>query len=490
MQAGPTFTAVLYAAVTIGLGTLSLYGVPGTSQGLGSLVFLSAFPLLFLNERRYVRMVHLLQQTVQKATSVEGLSPENEGRLVMVVGQLQMMGLQKLTIPAWGVNAPQSSAGVRVQVEQLQPVQRCSAHRLLCQHSEWRESEHGARSSEAKASHVQLGGFMLGESAMRAVDAWVPFVPLNTERFRHVLTGFAGGVAHAFRFADPLPFPDERPQVLDSGSVLYYQRAGTGKRPAIGDVKVRFLQLPCGPAFLYTAIGVQRGDTLQPFQYRDMPPSGLALGESHFNTDDEAYYGVPVQDQHHMSKQFIQTEDSGGETTTHTEEDSSARWRFCLVAGSLSASMEVWRRFLHLAAPEAMREVVPGAQSRCGYALRVYFAEASLTWRIRMFGFLLMVAGLEIALWKWEFALSLLGGVGGFAIWAFALIGAGGFTACTVAAASVYYHPVSALLTIVAGVALFSVLFGTMTLVMALLVVGGCMSLVGVLMMAHLLLPC
>lgn len=498
--AGPAFALISYVALTVALGVLSCFGIPCTSEGCGALVFLSAFPLLFLNERRFARMVQLLRKTVQMVTVTDGIYQANEGRLVMIVGPLQTSGEEKLAINAWGVNAPSSSAGVRVEIEQLQPISRYSPLRLCCYPGTWGPCDRVA-SEEAKASTASVGGLLLSESALSGTDSWSPFVPVASERFADVLRGYSGGedtaneaprgcCATAARgFANTLgfhslPFPDERPLQTEGGTQLYYQRAGTALRPAVGDVRVRFLHLPCGPEFLYTAIGVQRGGRLEPFKYRDVAPSGCDFGEAHFNTDDEertpqlGEKWLPVS-------QDVRDNDQLGKGTSPT-----AGGRFALLLAGLSASAEAWRWLLHYMAPERLRELVPGSKTRCSYVLHVFYGEAVLTWWLRFCGFSVMCLGIEIALWKWQLILSMFGGLLGAAVWVIALVGAGGFTACTVAAASMFYQPVSAVLTLAAGVALFCAIFGTTTLFIALSVVGVCMVLVGAFMMIHLLLPC
>merc|ERR1719401_1790023 len=127
-----------------------------------------------------------------------------------------------------------------------------------------------------------------------------------------------------------------------------------------------------------------------------------------------------------------------------------------------------------------MMFVTPGGHTRCSLFMKADWKDFLLTWRIRLFGFLVMVAGLEIAFIKWEawFALiPYLGELFSGALWAVALVGAAGCTALTVAVASLVYRPLAALLYLSIAVALFAHLFGYVALLTASLCVALCMAL-------------
>merc|ERR1712203_636416 len=101
-----------------------------------------------------------------------------------------------------------------------------------------------------------------------------------------------------------------------------------------------------------------------------------------------------------------------------------------------------------------------------------------LSWRLRVFGFMLMAAGFEVAFWQWQERLALFGGMFiNYGMWAVALVGAGGFTAATAAVASFYYRPLAATVYFSMTVALFSALFGWAKLLFCLGCVLACMAL-------------
>jgi len=355
--------------------------------------------------------------------------------------------------------------------------------------------------------------------------------------------GVVHNLGHKVGLANPPPFPGERPQPNADGSVLYYPRGGGGPgRPELGDVRVSFLHLPCSSKSQFTAVGVQRGDALEAFRYRAPPPEGIAIGRTlseDFNigcaghnvvpcasTDEEcaAYLApraeaggavgtllprgragssLPEGSGMALLSPRVAAKASGeaaaGEKNICAEEPAEAvpmqrrRLGFLALLGALTAALEGWRKVLHSTAPEALLFVIPGARGRCAFFARAQREELLLAWRLRFLGFALMASGLEVAFWKWYTDLTLLGPVAlavGHALWVVVLVGAGGFTATTVAAASIFYRPVAALLYLSVGLALFSALFGLMPLLAALGATALSMGLLAALLACHLALPC
>mmetsp|Transcript_68812 Transcript_68812/g.192969 ORF Transcript_68812/g.192969 Transcript_68812/m.192969 type:complete len:480 (-) Transcript_68812:311-1750(-) len=478
MSAGPTFVAIFYAATTVSLGVAAYTGVPGTGKALGGLVSLSALSLLWANERRAVRMLQLLMKAVRKFTRVEGSG--SEGSLHIVSGPLVVPLGDRLALPTWGVEALPSSVALRVQVETFRPLHGWSPQRLLCRKGYWCQASSKVKSAEAVAEEARLGEFRVPAADLTGLEGvWQPFAPEVGERLAAILAGDAGDWSHSLRIKDPFPFPGEIPRHIDGGATLYYQRNGRVEEPAFGDIRVRFLRVPCDAGCVFTAAGVQRGDALVPFQYREAPPSGLELGRAltaDFNLG-QAYMPVDssVADEAGMVEQ----------TSQEAIKQSASK----VMLTALSASLEGWRRVLHSTAPEKLHGLLPGRHSRVSYILTAYLADAGLTWRIRASGFMLLLAGLEITFRNWQ-AVLMLFGPAGMALETVVIVAASGFCACTIAAARIFYQPVSATFTLCAGVALFCSVFGVMPLVFALTVVASCMVCVVALFAVNLLLPC
>ncbi|CAK0859918.1 unnamed protein product [Prorocentrum cordatum] len=124
-----TFGTVLYGGTTISLAIMACMGIPWSNQGLGMLLFLSALPLLWLNERREARMMQLLQKAMPAPSrwTPRTWARSNEGCLVFTSGPLGAgEGSRPLSAPRWGAVAPEGSVGLKVFVEAFQPPQRWS----------------------------------------------------------------------------------------------------------------------------------------------------------------------------------------------------------------------------------------------------------------------------------------------------------------------------------------------------------------------------
>jgi len=548
---------ILYTALAMSLAVLSCVGVPWTPQCLGILVFLSAFPFLWLNERREARMMQLFQTALRKASVVESSSvdPRNEGKLLLTSGPLAAGEGERLESPRWGVEAPPRSAALRVQVEAYQPVGKWSWRRFLCDSGEWYDGGADVSSEERRAVGAHVGAFRLDSMQLGDLDAWEPFPPKQSERLIEVTQGELNRgftapimledarccgccsskahapehhVARSFGLTVALPFPGMKPCVEEGGTVLYYPFGG-GRlgAPRLNDVRVLFLHLPCSDRQPFTAVGVQRGSTLDSFRFKAPPPQGLSLGI----TGDRDFNIGDMEGDHYAagSWQLLDKQDGKGDYMAVDTRSADAAFAAygrnigpgdaetarqavrgqmavqgqvakdlpwwvpfglrALVAGFMGAA-EGWRHVLHRHVPEVLPCLAPGERSRCSFFCRAHGREILLTWRLRVLGFMLMAAGAEIALWKWEAELALLGGVFAQALWAAVLVGAGGFTATTAALAMIFYRPITATLYLGSAVALFAALFGWLTLLVALSFVASCMLLVVALLACHLALPC
>jgi len=295
----------------------------------------------------------------------------------------------------------------------------------------------------------------------------------------------------------PLPFPGECPHVLGNGSVLYYSRAGgLPNRPKVGDVRVSFLHIPCGPQSHYTAVGVQRGITLESFRYRAPPPKGIGIGPLEtvaFNLGakgneeiGEASRSDSDEDSGHSSALLTQVSNGNKEV----KGPRSLPWSTWAVLIAMSSALEGWRLFLHRAVPELLPCLAPGAHGRFSFFVRAHWDEIIISWRLRLLGFTLMSAGLEIAFWEWQAKLAIISaGVFGDALWAMMLVGAGGFAALTAGVASIFYRPISATLYLLSAFVLFATIFGAFQVLAALGCVAACMLSLLTLFAMHMLLP-
>jgi len=311
--------------------------------------------------------------------------------------------------------------------------------------------------------------------------------------------------------ANPLPFPGERPTVDETpdGLILFYPRGGgISKRPRLGDVRVSFVHIPGGNAkHVFTACGVLRRGGLEPFRFKGPPPRGIAMGGTSpdsFNlgeNGEQAFYGADLSNQAlapygnspMKGQRELQADEEKALLQKQGQEEPNCFARFWLVQMVLSIASDAWRTVLHKAAPERLLFVTPGSHGRCTFFMRADGEELCLTWRIRVLGFMVMFAGCEIAFWKTEVILNLipiLGVVFSGAMWMVALVGAAGFTAATIALASLFYRPLSALVYLACAGALFGCILGHTTLLVTLGIVALCMVLLAALLFVHLLCPC
>merc|ERR1711957_326605 len=101
-----------------------------------------------------------------------------------------------------------------------------------------------------------------------------------------------------------------------------------------------------------------------------------------------------------------------------------------LTVAGFTAALEGWRFFLHRTVPEELPCLAPGSHWVWTFFFRAHRHEQLLAWRLRVMGFGLMAAGVEVAFWQWEARLAMFGGMFvDYGLWAIALVGAAGFTA-------------------------------------------------------------
>lgn len=516
----PELQMLMAAATAAALGVFSILGIPYSQEVLGGSIFLSAFPLVWLNERRKARMLQLMIKANKKLqfVSSETIDAQREGCLVFMSGPLSAILPAPLSLSAWGVEGPPLSAGLRVTAERFGPLDECSPYGLCCQRGQWDDASREFECLEHKAQQVCVGKFRLGATPLERLDTWEVFSPAETEGFSRVLCrdapvekaavsgirGVLGGLLTRAAPAPKNPFTGEKPLRQD-GSLYYPRGRGTPDRPAFGDIRVRFWHVPCGPLQLYTAVGVQRGSQLEAFRYLQPPPGGLQHGPvttDAFNLGSikdpdlepgldhpplgdalTAYQPVPSTD--------CEDELEGGRPPPGEPKPNwlpgCARFAIHLLA----AATETWRWVLHRTVPEELPCLVSGERTRCVFFLKAEWEEIKITWQIRLAGFFLMIAGFNVSFWKWYAVLLLVPG-GMFATYGVAstsAIGACGFIAVTCSAASLMYRPVTAVLYLACGISLFCALFGVTHLLWSLLWVALCMCSIGLLFAVHLSCP-
>jgi len=243
-----------------GLGGRLKGAIGGIIVGLA--MFVAAFPLQWWNEGRSVRQHDSLAEGAAAvvAASDERVDAANEGRLVHVAGRVSAP--EPLADPDFGISANALALERRVEMYQWKEKRERHERKKLgggtetvteykysldwdddaIDSGDFHHSKDHANpgalplpSRKVSADHAQLGAFTLGQSLTQRFDDWqrlaAPSDAASTvEGFRRVDAGF-------YRGADPA-------------------------RPKVGDVRVRFVQVPEGD---YSFVGRQVGDGLDEF---------------------------------------------------------------------------------------------------------------------------------------------------------------------------------------------------------------------------------
>uniref|UniRef100_A0A8C8Z8N0 Transmembrane protein 43 n=1 Tax=Prolemur simus TaxID=1328070 RepID=A0A8C8Z8N0_PROSS len=227
-----------------------------TSGGMfvGLMTFLLSFYIIFTNEGRALKTATSLAEglsLVVSPDSIHSVAPENEGRLVHIVGALRTSKL--LSDPNYGVHLP--AVKLRRRVEMYQWVET-EEHRWLSSsdivNSKNFDREIGHKnpsamaveSFTATAPFVQIGRFFLSPGLIDKVDN---FKPLSLSRLE-----------------------DPHVDIVRRGDFFYHSE--NPKYPEVGDLRVAFSYAglssddpDLGPAHVVTVIARQRGDQLVPY---------------------------------------------------------------------------------------------------------------------------------------------------------------------------------------------------------------------------------
>ncbi|XP_010860826.1 PREDICTED: transmembrane protein 43 [Bison bison bison] len=274
-----------------------------TSGGMfvGLMTFLVSFYLIFTNEGRALKTATSLAEglsLVVSPSSIHTVAPENEGRLVHVIGALRTSKL--LSDPNYGVHLP--AVKLRRHVEMYQWVEteesreytedgQVKTERKYSYNTEWRSEIVNSRNFDREIGHknpsamavesftatapfVQIGRFFLSAGKSRAIRSPIGFHDSRLHsagrRWRGRREGLSahwgclgaggGGVTPSWAGGRPGPQLGLPPPSLAS------------LPPQVGDLRVSFSYAglssddpDLGPAHVVTVIARQRGDQLVPY---------------------------------------------------------------------------------------------------------------------------------------------------------------------------------------------------------------------------------
>nr|XP_027787710.1 transmembrane protein 43 [Marmota flaviventris] len=244
-----------------------------TSGGMfvGLMTFLLSFYLIFTNEGRALKTATSLAEGLSLVVSPESIhmvAPENEGRLVHIVGALRTSKL--LSDPNYGVHLP--AVKLRRHVEMYQWVEteesreytedgQTKTETRYSYNTEWRSEVVSSRNFDREIGHKNPSAM-----AVESFTATAPFVQIG----RFFLSAGLIDKIDNFKPLSLAKLEDPHVDIVRRGDFFYHSE--NPKYPEVGDLRVFFSYAglssddpDLGPAHVVTVIARQRGDQLVPY---------------------------------------------------------------------------------------------------------------------------------------------------------------------------------------------------------------------------------
>uniref|UniRef100_A0A2K5Z697 Transmembrane protein 43 n=1 Tax=Mandrillus leucophaeus TaxID=9568 RepID=A0A2K5Z697_MANLE len=263
-----TSTRREHVKVTTGSQPGFLERLSETSGGMvvGLMTFLLSFYLIFTNEGRALKTATSLAEglsLVVSPDSIHSVAPENEGRLVHIIGALRTSKL--LSDPNYGVHLP--AVKLRRHVEMYQWVEteesreytedgQVKKETRYSYNTEWRSEIINSKNFDREIGHknprpgtlpIESTGFLTTLVPSGLIDKVDNFKPLSLSKLE-----------------------DPHVDIIRRGDFFYHSE--NPKYPEVGDLRVSFSYAglsgddpDLGPAHMVTVIARQRGDQLVPF---------------------------------------------------------------------------------------------------------------------------------------------------------------------------------------------------------------------------------
>ncbi|XP_010636202.1 transmembrane protein 43 [Fukomys damarensis] len=247
-----------------------------TSGGMfvGLMTFLLSFYLIFTNEGRALKTATSLAEglsLVVSPDSIHSVAPENEGRLVHIIGALRTSKL--LSDPNYGVHLP--AVKLRRHVEMYQWVEteesreysedgQVKKETRYSYNTEWRSDIVNSRNFDREIGHKNPSAM-----AVESFTAMAPFVQIG----RFFLSSGLIEKIDNFKPLSLSKLEDPHVDIIRRGDFFYHSE--NPKYPEVGDLRVCFSYAglssddpDLGPAHVVTVIARQRGDQLVPYSTR------------------------------------------------------------------------------------------------------------------------------------------------------------------------------------------------------------------------------
>ncbi|XP_077849653.1 transmembrane protein 43 isoform X4 [Macaca mulatta] len=269
-----TSTRREHVKVTTGSQPGFLERLSETSGGMvvGLMTFLLSFYLIFTNEGRALKTATSLAEglsLVVSPDSIHSVAPENEGRLVHIIGALRTSKL--LSDPNYGVHLP--AVKLRRHVEMYQWVETEESReytedgqvkketRYSYTDTEWRSEIINSKNFDREIGHKNPSAM-----AVESFTATAPFVQIG----RFFLSPGLIDKVDNFKPLSLSKLEDPHVDIIRRGDFFYHSE--NPKYPEVGDLRVSFSYAglsgddpDLGPAHMVTVIARQRGDQLVPF---------------------------------------------------------------------------------------------------------------------------------------------------------------------------------------------------------------------------------
>ncbi|XP_028906827.1 transmembrane protein 43 [Ornithorhynchus anatinus] len=241
-----------------------------TSGGMfvGLVTFLLSFYLIFTNEGRALRTATSLAEglsLVVSLDSIHSVAPENEGRLVHLIGSLRTSKL--LSDPNYGIYIP--AVKLKRQVEMYQWVEyeesreykedgQVKTERKYSYNTEWKAEVVNSRNFDREIGHKNPSAM-----AVESFTAVAPFVQIG----RFFLSAGLIDKIDNFKPLSLSRLEDPHVDIIRRGDHFYHSE--NPKYPEVGDIRVSFSYAGLsgddpnlGPSHVVTVIARQRGDQL------------------------------------------------------------------------------------------------------------------------------------------------------------------------------------------------------------------------------------
>ena len=265
-----TFTTTTRTSYGSRLGS-SLKGI-----GMGLIVFLVGFPVLFWNEGRAVRRTRALKEGEKKVVPVESgaIDPANEGALVHFTGRAVTGAV--LADPVFGICVTGDLQLVRttemyqwteeVREEKTKNVGGSETTKTTYTYrKEWRSYLEDSTDFEHPDGHANPVAFAFPEDSWLAEDVRVGAFEIPANRVKAI------GTPRTIAIADDVPpaaLPTNATRLAHGWYIPAANGGGTPQAPQVGDERVTFTHVPQTDV---SFVAKQTGSTIAPYLTKNGP---------------------------------------------------------------------------------------------------------------------------------------------------------------------------------------------------------------------------